>query len=170
MAWDRAAFSFKTRWHETGLHSVLRQDGMRQDCIHFYGKLARDRTAFIFYDKMAWDRYSSILHRYVYTHIYTYICTYIYLPEGMFMYFFTGRVYSPYKWVALGLFHLEIRGVTRGFRCVRILLRHLPQQTWPSQWKLDWPPKKGECSEGGTVDGELEIPNNYRLDVQSPRK
>ena len=40
-----------------------------------------------FYDKPALYRYSSILHRYVYTHIYTYLCTYIYFPEGMFMYF-----------------------------------------------------------------------------------
>ena len=41
-----------------------------------------------FYDKPALYRYSSILHRYVYTHIYTYLCTYIYFPEGMFTYFF----------------------------------------------------------------------------------
>ena len=40
-----------------------------------------------FYDKPALYRYSSILHRYVYTHIYTYLCTYIYFPEGMFTYF-----------------------------------------------------------------------------------
>ena len=42
-----------------------------------------------FYDKPALYRYSSILHRYVYTNIYTYLCTYIYFPEGMFMYFFS---------------------------------------------------------------------------------
>ena len=85
MAWDRTAFIFMTRWHETGLHSFLRQDGMKQDCIHFYDKMAWDRTAFIFktrwhetglhpflwqdgmrqdcihfYDKMAWDRTASI--------------------------------------------------------------------------------------------------------------
>ena len=74
---------FMTRWH--GLHSFLWQDGMRQDCIHFYDKMAWDRTASIFmtrwhetglhpflwqdgmrqdcihfYDKMAWDRTASI--------------------------------------------------------------------------------------------------------------
>ena len=43
-----------------------------------------------FYDKPALYRYSSILHRYVYTHIYTYLCTYIYFPEGMFTYFLWG--------------------------------------------------------------------------------
>ena len=43
-----------------------------------------------FYDKPALYRYSSILHRYVYTQIYTYLCTYIYFPEGMFTYFFLG--------------------------------------------------------------------------------
>ena len=45
-----------------------------------------------FYDKPALYRYSSILHRYVYTHIYTYLCTYIYFPEGMFTYFLGDRV------------------------------------------------------------------------------
>ena len=38
MAWT--ASIFMTRWHETGLHSFLWQDGMRQDCIHFYDKPA----------------------------------------------------------------------------------------------------------------------------------
>ena len=42
-----------------------------------------------FYDKPALYPYSSILHRYVYTHIYTCLCTYIYFPEGMFTYFLT---------------------------------------------------------------------------------
>ena len=37
---------FMTRSH--GLHSCLWQDGMRQGCIHFYDKMAWDRTAFIF--------------------------------------------------------------------------------------------------------------------------
>ena len=36
-----------TRLYETGLHSFLWQDCMKQDCIHFY-------------DKIVWDRYSSI--------------------------------------------------------------------------------------------------------------
>ena len=89
MVWDRTASIFKTRWRETGLHSFfmarlyetglhpfLWQDGMRQDCVHFY-------------DKIVWGRTASILHRYVYTHIYTYLCTYIYFSEGMFTYFFS---------------------------------------------------------------------------------
>ena len=46
------------------------------------------------YDKPALYRYSSILHRYVYTHIYTYLCTYIYFPEGMFYVFF-GESKAP---------------------------------------------------------------------------
>ena len=44
-----------------------------------------------FHDKPALYRYSSILHRYVYTHIYTYLCTYIYFPEGMFTYFYPSN-------------------------------------------------------------------------------
>ena len=72
MVWDRTAF-------------ILWQGGMRQDCIHFYDKMARDRTAFIFmarwhetglhpflwqdgmrqdcihfYGKIVWDRTASI--------------------------------------------------------------------------------------------------------------
>ena len=74
-----------TRWHETGLRSFLWQDCLRQDCVHFYDKMAWDRTAFIFmtslfeaglhpflwqdgmrqdcihfYGKIVWDRTASI--------------------------------------------------------------------------------------------------------------
>ena len=60
MVWDRTASIFMTRLYETGLHPfydkmawdrtafILRQDCMRQDCIHFYDKIVWDRTAFIF--------------------------------------------------------------------------------------------------------------------------
>ena len=54
MVWDRTASIFMTRWRETGLHSFfvarlyetglhpfLWQDCMRQDCIHFYDKMAK---------------------------------------------------------------------------------------------------------------------------------
>ena len=52
-----------------------------------------------FHDKPALYRYSSILHRYVYTHIYTYLCTYIYFPEGMFTYFLVvpSHCFSMYE-------------------------------------------------------------------------
>ena len=71
-----------TSQHHTGTHPFLWQASIMPVLIHFY-------------DKPALYRYSSILHRYVYTHIYTYLCTYIYFPEGMFMYFFHKQaVYS----------------------------------------------------------------------------
>ena len=72
MVWDGTAF-------------ILWQDCMRQDCIQFYDKMARDRTACVFmtrwhetglhpffwqdcmrqdcihfYDKIVWDRHSSV--------------------------------------------------------------------------------------------------------------
>ena len=68
-----------TSQHHTGTHPFLWQASIMPVLIHFY-------------DKPALYRYSSILHRYVYTHIYTYLCTYIYFPEGMFTYFFTWIV------------------------------------------------------------------------------
>ena len=66
-----------TSQHHTGTHPFLWQASITPVLIHFY-------------DKPALCRYSSILHRYVYTHIYTYLCTYIYFPEGMFTYFLTS--------------------------------------------------------------------------------
>ena len=102
-----------TSQHKTGTHPFLWQASIRPILIHFFDKLAKDRHSSIFmtsqhrtgthpflwqasiipvlihfFDKPSY-RYSSILHRYVYTHIYTYLCTYIYFPEGMFTYFFT---------------------------------------------------------------------------------
>ena len=62
-----------TSQHKTGTHPFWWQASRRPILIHFYDQLAKDRR-------------SSILHRYVYTHIHTYICTYIF-PEGMFTYF-----------------------------------------------------------------------------------
>ena len=101
-----------TSQHKTGTHPFLWQASIRPILIHFFDKLAKDRHSSIFmtsqhrtgthpflwqasiipvlihfFDKPSY-RYSSILHRYVYTHIYTYLCTYIYFPEGMFTYFF----------------------------------------------------------------------------------
>ena len=95
-----------TSHHKTGTHPFLWQAGIRPALIHFY-------------DKPASYRYSSILHRYVYTHIYTYLCTYIYFPEGMFTYFFH-------------LVNLVVHGRLLCFACwVKIV--HLHQLLVPSQ-------------------------------------
>ena len=100
-----------TSQHKTGTHPFLWQASIRPILTHFFDKLAKDRHSSIFmtsqhrtgthpflwqasiipvlihfFDKPSY-RYSSILHRYVYTHVYTYLCTYIYFPEGMFTYF-----------------------------------------------------------------------------------
>ena len=65
MIWDRTAIILLTRWHETGLHSFLWQDCMRQDCIHFVTRLYETglhpflwqdcmrQDCFHFYDKTA---------------------------------------------------------------------------------------------------------------------
>ena len=78
----RDCIYFMTRLYETGLHPFFFD---RQDCIHFYDKMAWDRTAsvfmtrwhetglhpflwqdcmkqdcILFYDKIVWDRHSSI--------------------------------------------------------------------------------------------------------------
>ena len=70
--------SFLTRWHDTGLHSFLRQDGMRQDCIHFYDKMAWDRTASI--SMTTWHETGThpfyiAMYIHIYTHIYVHIYT-----------------------------------------------------------------------------------------------
>ena len=75
---------------------------MRQDCVHFYDKMAWDRTAFIFmtrpalihfYDKMAWNRIAFIFmtsqhktgtHPFyigMYIHIYSHIYVHIYTSQ-----------------------------------------------------------------------------------------
>ena len=114
MAWDRTAFIFMTRLFEAGLHPFLWQDGMRQglrsflwqdclrqDCIHFYDKMAWDRTAFIFMTRwhetglhsFLWQAIIRpvLIHFYIgnviYTYIHIFMYIYIYFSEGMFTYF-----------------------------------------------------------------------------------
>ena len=106
------------RLYETGLHPFLWQDGMRQDCIHFYGKIVWDRTASIFmtrwhetglhwflwqdcmrqdcvhfYDKMAWDRTAFIFitsqHK-TGTHPF-YIGMYIHIYTHIYVHIFTSQ-------------------------------------------------------------------------------
>ena len=96
---------------------------MRQDCIHFYDKMAWDRTAFIFMTRLyetgthpfLWQasirpvlihflRQASIrpvlIHFtyvciYTYIHIFMYIYIYKYFWEGMFTYFFVWAFWWP---------------------------------------------------------------------------
>ena len=60
MAWDRTAFIFMTRLYETGLHSFLWQDGMRQDLHPFLWQDCMRQDCIYFYDKIVWDRTASI--------------------------------------------------------------------------------------------------------------
>ena len=92
-SWGRTASIFMTRWHETGLHPFLSQHKIvwdKQDCIHFYDKMAWDRTASIFWQD---NQYSSIFmtswhktgaHPFyigMYIHIYTHIYVHIYTSQ-----------------------------------------------------------------------------------------
>ena len=83
-----------------------------------------------FYDKPALYRYSSISHRYVYTHIYTYLCTYIYFPEGMFTYFFTLKKFVNFDVSA-------VDGISVG------LTATFAQTGGPNIQKISTPPKPG---------------------------
>ena len=78
------------RWYETGLHPFLWEDCMRQDCIHFYGKIVWGRTASIFMTRwhetglhpFLWqDGMRPVLYIGMYIHIYTHIYVHIYTSQ-----------------------------------------------------------------------------------------
>ena len=106
------------RLYETGAHPFLWQDGMRQDCIHFYDKIVWDRHSSIFmtrwhetglhsflwqdcmrpalihfYDKMAWDRTAFIFmtsqHK-TGTHPF-YIGMYIHIYTHIYVHIYTSQ-------------------------------------------------------------------------------
>ena len=106
------------RLYETGAHPFLWQDGMRQDCIHFYDKIVWDRHSSIFMtrwhetglhsflwqdcmrpalihfiDKMAWDRTAFIFmtsqHK-TGTHPF-YIGMYIHIYTHIYVHIYTSQ-------------------------------------------------------------------------------
>ena len=123
-----------------------------------------------FYDKPALCRYSSILHRYVYTHIYTYLCTYIYFPEGMFTYFlpifnwnaWSLRLRSSSGTVTDGVFKDEASTLAHAFwdRIGEFLQRSLTDNELSPEEKAQWvqsgltiSPLMGTCLQYSLVNG-----------------
>ena len=169
--WDRTAFIFVTRWHETGLHSFLWQDCMKQDCGHFYDKmhgtglhsfLWQDcmRPVLIhFYDKIVWNRTAFIFVTRLYetgTHPF-YIGMYIHIFSHIYVHIYTSQkeclcIFWEFRPLTLKVTTLEnITETTRFTRkclCCNSCIQRLPLRLTRV---FDYPPQNWHTVDGSEI-------------------